>query len=812
MTVRVPQRRRRHRPSRRARTSPALAGLACLAALLVPADAARAQQGGAGGALGTGGTGGTGGGARPGPGQNVSREAMWPAPTAADWARPCLVRWQRTWDDAVALSRETEHPILVCVNMDGEIASEHYAGIRYRQPEIAALYEPYVCVIASVYRHSPRDYDEEGRRVPCPRFGTVTCGEHIAIEPVVYGLFLDEVRVAPRHIMVELDGSEQYDVYYAWDTDSVFAAIRKGIEERPGGVPEIVRGDRSLAERVASPDSADREAVEAAWLDGDRARRRELLQAALALGADAPLDLLRLAVFGLDLELARTAREALTRATDPGAVDLITEALRVPMDAAERDALVAALVRLGTTDARARALAVVQRGLSQSSRTVDAEAWGAALGGATYAAPEDVSARRTRVAARVEAQDTVLQGEDAGAHLELAESFLQSACDHADDDPEYARLLFLDALRTARDAEALGAGGWRLDAAVAVSAYYTDDRATAWSRAEAAMAGGLPEAVPDWNAMAVLAIFAQARQEAIQAAVREQRDWPPEWLTDVDAAYAVLARHPFGTPDQIVAHYDFLNWLAAPDRSKAVLERGLARFPDAPALHERLRRHALWEHGVRGLEPAYERLLVRPDAPAILRHYAGLASVLTAELRRRRGRDDEAGQAYARALAHFEAAHTAAVATDAADAANAADAGNAADRASAATGEEAPDRAARVRDARQVALVHGALARLAYEAGDDERAVDELLASFERDPRAAAVQDGLNISPADTARMLRARLDRAGRQALRDRLDAALAALAEVDPTLLDLPAYERQVAPPPRQPARQPAGPDGGS
>jgi len=46
--------------------------------------------------------------------------------------------------------------------MDGEIASEHYAGIRYRNPDIAALYEPYVCVIASVYRHTPRDYDEQG--------------------------------------------------------------------------------------------------------------------------------------------------------------------------------------------------------------------------------------------------------------------------------------------------------------------------------------------------------------------------------------------------------------------------------------------------------------------------------------------------------------------------------------------------------------------------------------------------------------------------------------------------------------------------
>jgi hypothetical protein len=650
-------------PTTRTRRFPTLAALALpvLIALAGP-QATSAQQGGAqrNGAQQAGAR----GGAPAGPGQNVSREAMWPAPTAADWARPCLVRWQRTWEDALAIARETEHPILVCVNMDGEIASEHYAGIRYRQPEIAALYEPYVCVIGSVYRHTPRDYDEQGARVPCPRFGTVTCGEHIAIEPVLYQQFLDGVRVAPRHIMVELDGSEQYDVYYAWDTDSVFERIRKGITERPGGVPEIVRGDRSLAERVASPDSADREAVEAAWRDGSAAERRALLEAALAAGDRAPLDLLRLAVFGLDLEHARVARQALLRTSGAGAVDLITEALRVPMDEAQREALLAALANLGQTDARARTLVVVQRGLSARSTAVDTEAWSGALsgapadasrgvtGGASYAAAAD----RAVVTARVESQDDVLAGADPAAHLDLAESFLESAYASWDEDPEHAQFLFLDALQTAREAAALGAGGWRVDAALAIAAYYTGDRALAYERAEAAVTGDMPEAAPDWNAMAVLAIFAKARQEAIQEAVADQADWPPEWLTDVDAAYAVLAYHPFGTPEQVLAHYDFLNWLAAPDRSRQVLDRGLARFPAAPELHERLRRHVLWERGVRGLEPAYDKLLAQPDAPAAYRHYAGLAAVATAEFRRRGGRDADALSAYARALGHFETA------------------------------------------------------------------------------------------------------------------------------------------------------------
>src|SRR5690606_41885220 len=81
--------------------------------------------------------------------QGLVPEQMWYAPTAADWAKPVQIRWQRTWADAVRLSQQTKKPILVCVNMDGEIASEHYAGVRYRDPEIAKLFEPYVCVMAS---------------------------------------------------------------------------------------------------------------------------------------------------------------------------------------------------------------------------------------------------------------------------------------------------------------------------------------------------------------------------------------------------------------------------------------------------------------------------------------------------------------------------------------------------------------------------------------------------------------------------------------------------------------------------------------
>ncbi|MGA1525928.1 MAG: hypothetical protein ACO4CZ_18340, partial [Planctomycetota bacterium] len=260
----------------------------------------------------------------------MTEDQMWTVPTEADWAKPVLVPFQRTWEDAVAVSMETGKPILLCINMDGEIASEHYAGILYRSPEFAARLEPYVCIAASVYRHTPRDHDERGNRIPCPRLGSMTCGEHIAIEPFLYERYMDGTRISPRHIMVELDGKEVFDVYHAWDIQSVVTTVVDGIANRTITPEPIVRGDRSLVERVRSRDIADRLAVEEAFKNGDQALRDQLLAAAHEHPDAAPIDLLRLAVFGLSEDQAQAARQTLARIEDPNAVDLVAEALRVP--------------------------------------------------------------------------------------------------------------------------------------------------------------------------------------------------------------------------------------------------------------------------------------------------------------------------------------------------------------------------------------------------------------------------------------------------------------------------------------------------
>ncbi|MFM8981007.1 MAG: hypothetical protein ACKOSS_11175 [Planctomycetia bacterium] len=687
-------------------------------------------------------------------GLRTGREQMWPAPTDADWEKPVRVTWQRSWPDALAVARETGRALLVCINMDGEIASEHYAGVRYRQPEIAALYEPYVCVIASVYRHTPRDYDDQGRRIPCPRFGGVTCGEHIAIEPTIYALFCDGQRVAPRHIMVELDGSpagmhEVYDVYYRNDTASVFADIQRGIAERPPAPASGVRGDRPVVERVASRHVDDRRAVEQAYVAGDTAQREALLAAAARHADVAPLDLLRLAVLGLDPALSRSAREALEKVDDPQAAPLVAEALGVPLEAGERERLVATLKRLGQSSELARWLAVVHQGLGGRAPAVDPATWPKDAP-PTYTPAYEIPGLPLHLEEQARAARAAPA--DAGLRLELAESTLPLALEAATtyaSDPRRARMveraLLADARAAALEAARLGASGWRLEAASVLTAYYGGEREAACERAPRALAV-LPAGDRSWSSMAVLTVFAEARWRAIKQATKERLDFPPEWLTDLHAAYAVLLKHPLGTEEQVLFHQDLMDWLGAAAQSERILVEGLARFPASPALHRRLRELLLRTKGPLGLEPAYDALRAQPDAPPVLAAYAGLAATAAAEALRNQRRLGDALAAYERAAARWAEARTA-------------------DPTLAPSAEAA------------IALARAARARVLYQQGKDEAALDEILACFGASPASAGTRDGMGITPGETAQMLYARLVEQGKAQAAQRLEQALRAL-----------------------------------
>ena len=232
-------------------------------------------------------------------------------------------------------------------------------------------------------------------------------------------------------------------------------------------------------------------------------------------------------------------------------------------------------------------------------------------------------------------------------------------------------------------------------------------------------------------------------------------------MSDVHSAYSVLDKHPLGTDVNVVSHYDFLHFLGGKAEAARVLDGGLARFPSSWLLHDRLRAKLLAEKGVAGLEPAYEAMLAKPGAPPMLEWFAGYTSIVAAEFLRRAGKTQEALAAYDRAVAHYDRSIEK----------------NAGARASAD---------------HYAALAIAGKARIALEHKEHDQAVGGVLASFGRCPEAAAALDGLNLSPVDTAKTLRARLVQEKRDDLVARVDEALGRL---DPSQLLPPAYE-QVGP----------------
>jgi len=308
-----------------------------------------------------------------------------------------------------------------------------------------------------------------------------------------------------------------------------------------------------------------------------------------------------------------------------------------------------------------------------------------------------------------------------------------------------ARHSYEDAQRLAQEAEQLGAKKWRVATVRALAAYYSGERQKSYELAAVAVKE-LPPGDTGWSSMAVLTVFAESRWKAIQAAVKESKDWPPEWLSDLHAAHTILLRHPMGTDGQVLWHYEFLDWLGIRYRASRVLRDGLARFKDSPRLHTSLRERILKYRGPDALEAAYDKLLNEHNDPARLGPFAGYASIVAADSHRRARRFQEAMDAYARAITRYEEA----IAADKKLTRNASHA---------------------------IAMAHASRARIAYQLGDDEAAFKEITASFKRSPISAGSRGGLGETPGETAQMLLARLRKDNKDQLAGELAAALSNL-----------------------------------
>ncbi|MHC4491260.1 MAG: HEAT repeat domain-containing protein [Planctomycetota bacterium] len=83
------------------------------------------------------------------------------------------IDWVGDWKAAFSRAKETGKPVMVCINSkDGEQANERAAQKTYHDPWFVPMTRRFVMIVVSVREHAA-----EGA---CPRFGKVTCKEHLA--------------------------------------------------------------------------------------------------------------------------------------------------------------------------------------------------------------------------------------------------------------------------------------------------------------------------------------------------------------------------------------------------------------------------------------------------------------------------------------------------------------------------------------------------------------------------------------------------------------------------------------------------------
>jgi hypothetical protein len=686
------------------------------------------------------------------------------APTFTRWeidesarALPPRMPWQRTLEDALALVEASGKPLLICVNMDGENASETLAFGFYRDPEFVALVDGFIPVLASPDQREPLERDDRGRRLADRRFGRLLNSEHIAIEPELFARYFRENRVAPRHVGVSPAGEILFDLYLLQDLSAIPDKLRAfGVEGPAAPDPASL----SLEELLASPDAALRAEVEARFVASERDVRAWLAEAALsAERATQHPELVRLALRDPDAGVRRA-----------GALELAQDGARFPLDQvpAARDelrgdaeaerALLAGLDQAAgdaanpARAAEAAFLAQALRELELSKRAalpLDVYRWQLLLEGAPVLSSAPLSAADYDPAiARLEALDLALRAEPkdlllARARVETLARLARIQLARGENPTHFLQ----DAERGAEDlAERLPDDGLLLG--IRAFALYRMNNVPAAGEAAARALPALLSEAHGSLAGEVLEIHAAASAQELYDASNAGGPLPAGLVARALAACQTRVRHPAAGEADWVRLLDLQSTLRLFGEERQALRRGLARFPTSERLHGYLRFTELRDRGSRALEAAYgeEPLTSAPaaDQPALL-WFRGLAGLFAAEHDVRARDPQAAAAAYARS-----------------------------EKAFAASAEAQPNFAASA--AHYQALALAGLARLQADASDLEAALEAALRALELAPGSRDQKDGLGKSPRETALELGTTLRERGNSPGATALEAALRA------------------------------------
>ncbi|MBX3462807.1 MAG: hypothetical protein KF830_06525 [Planctomycetes bacterium] len=617
------------------------------------------------------------------------------------------IEWQRTLADALAVQEATGLPLLVAVNMDGEVFNDRFAGTTYKDPKFVAATRGYVCVVASMDRHTAADHDASGRRIECPRFPGCTCGEHMRIEPELFARWFRGTRNAPRHLGVAKDGRVLFDRYL----DASMQTAIDAIHAHRGTPPSGAAPPTALPALFARRDAASRSALEQRFLAADAAGRRTILAAAKA-ATNEPFDLLRMALHDPDAEVATLAAAALAQVATSAARPELEFALARVEDAAVVAAVAERLAAIGRGDPAAMRLAA-HVAAAAAPAPVPAP-WSG-----PWRPPQFAAGDRDAIEAaldRLEAQVRAAPGDEA-ARLELAIAQAALADVLIAEGGRRIDLWFADSRGNGEKVRS-PALQHEAHALLAHVAYMTGDAAAAARFTALAQAAPAGARAPDpWLAARLLELALLGTVNGAYAAGEAARH--QQLGIEVQRAIGLLdllQQRGGGKELPLLAGIGLLEFTGLRREARQRLGRLLEAFPDSARAHEQWRQRLLADLGAEGLRQAYGRFADRAGATAAASRFAGEAALLAAEQHLRDRRNDVARQAYDEAIERL---------------------------ARCADGDEAMLDAAH----HAAVLALAGRANLRFDAGDAAGAVADLLRAAELRPESLDESDGLLRKP-----------------------------------------------------------------
>jgi hypothetical protein len=667
--------------------------------------------------------------------------------------RPPLMEWQRTLDDGLALSKETGKPLLICVNADGEPASENLAWGRYRDPAFVELARGFVCVLASPDRHWPRDRDDAGRRLTDPRFGRLVSSEHIDIEPLLYEAYFSGRRVAPRHVGVSPEGEVLFDLFLLNDLTKIDDALR---EHGVTGGEALDPASMSDDELLASVRASHRSALEARFVAaGDSARAR---LAAAALSADRAAqhpELVRMGLRDPEAEVRAAALDAVTANASglpQGAwAGAFFAAQDLGGDASELAGAFARAAGDMSDDDRgkeARRLAVCFEGLSAPSQVVDLGVWRASLDGTPVLADVSPGADEfDAVVGKLQRLEVALgeAPEDPELLLALAREQIRFGRVQlaGGGNPSFT---FQDAVASAGQAVEAGADDGRGHALLAWASWLAGEQ----EGAAAAAAQALPRLAGGGSGgdleQRTLELFARVRRNAIYTALQDGDALEAAWVSDAVAAHEALSARTGTGEAEWKQYLELLGSVSAFHAQERALAIAIAQAPVSGDMHNWLRFQMLRDRGAAGLERAYGApglAGLGADTQPTVDWFRGLAVFVAAERFATDRAEDDAFGAYGRSAEHYTR-----------------------------SAEAAPDFVSSANH--YIVLAHAARARILLAGDQLEQALAELVLAIEVAPENFEAVDGFGEGPATTTKAAREAFARERRDDLEAELKAAL--------------------------------------